>query len=236
MRIRAIVCATALLSSGLTPLGVTPAFANPPIIDTTGLTPQEVCDAQLKPDEKSEFTTFPENVSEGDWVTTGTDLGDPIGDPYGVGTPTASNVFLSNSYFRNGQSPNVWAMATATLTYPQTGQMYETIEHQEQTVSFDCHVHKDTPGTHVEPTGLQSTGNSTVATRDIDGDPQEVVTSDPFVIEGATVRALICISPNNTTKGKPGSWVGKNGFNPANCPAASIAAGGTVPSGNAPDI
>jgi hypothetical protein len=47
---------------------------------------------------------------------------------------------------------------------------------------------------------------------------------------------LICISPNNVTKSKPGTWTGKNGFNAANCPAASIVAGGTVPSDNAPDI
>lgn len=89
---------------------------------------------------------------------------------------------------------------------------------------------------HVEPPGLQTTGNQIVEHRNIQTAPQYVILNQPFVIEGATVRALICISPNNVTKGKPGTWTGKNGFNPANCPDASRAAQDWVPSGNAPDI
>jgi hypothetical protein len=235
---RAFLAATALLATSVSPTFTTPAFAAPPPInDTSGLTPQQVCDEQLTPDEHSDFTTFPSNESTGDWVTVGTDLGDPIGDPYGVGTPVPSNVFLSDSYFRNGGSPNVWALAEADLTYPQTGQMFETVVHQQRTTTFDCTVQKVVgSGSTIEPDGLQSTGNSTIETQDVPGDPQEVITNDPFVVQGATVHALICISPNNVTKGKPGTWTGKNGFNAADCPAASIAAGGTVPSDNAPDI
>jgi hypothetical protein len=46
------------------------------------------------------------------------------------------------------------------------------------------------------------------------------------------VYALICISPGK----KGGVWTGKNGFNAALCPSANTAAGGTIPSGNIPQI
>ena len=235
---RALLAATAVLVSSFNPLLVAPAFANPPIHDTTGLSPQEVCDAQLKPnDPNSDFMTEPQSESTGDWVTVSTELGDAVGDPYGVGTPTFSNVFLGNSYFRNGGSPNVWALATATETFPQTGQLFETIIHQEKTTTFDCFVWKIVGHDNVvDPAGLQSVGNSTVEEQTIPGDNQAVITEDDFVIQGETVHALICISPNNVTKGKPGTWTGKNGFLATNCPAASISAGGTVPSDNAPNI
>lgn len=230
--------AAAVLAASFNPILVAPAFATPPVQDTTGLSPQEVCDAQLKPnDPNSDFQTEPQNAITGSWTTVSTELGDPVGDPYGVGTPTYSNVFLDNSYFRNGGSPNVWALATATQTYPQTGQLFETTLHQQRTTTFDCFVWKIVGhDTLVDPAGLQSSGNSTVEVQDIAGDNQEVVTDDDFVVEGLTVHALICISPNNVTKGKPGTWTGKNGFLAANCPAASISAGGTVPSDNAPNI
>jgi hypothetical protein len=228
-----------------------PAFANkPPIAGQVGDDPQDVCDAQLTPAEQANFETMPINIgSPTAWVTVGDpQLGDPIGLPYGVGSPTASNIFLSTSYFRNGGSPNVWAMAQATLTYPQTGQMYETEITQQRTVTFDCHVHKEinenapdqaaNDPLHARyhmPPGLQSTGNTAIEVQVIAGPDQEVVTNVPFVVADAAIRALICISPNNVTKGKPGTWTGKNGFNAANCPAASLAAQDWVPSDNAPD-
>ena len=241
MKTRAVLATTAIIFSSFVPVLNAPALAAPPPInDTTGLTPQEVCELQLKPnDPNSEFQTEPLNESVGDWVTVSTDIGDPIGDPYGVGTPTFSNVFLSNSYFRNGGSPNVWALATATETFPQTGQLHETEINQERTTTFDCHVWKYVGSPEhenlVEPEGLQSTGNSSLEEQTIPGDPQEVITEDDFIIEGETVKALICISPNNVTKGKPGTWTQKHGFT-GSCAAASIAAGGNVPSGNAPDL
>jgi hypothetical protein len=213
---------------------ITPAMANPPIFDTTGLTPQEVCDVQLNPNVNSGFTTFPENVSEGDWATVSTDIGDPVGLPYGVGTPTYSNIFLTSGFFRNGGSPNVWGGATATETYPQTGQLHETTLNQERTITFDCVVQKTNPAQTIEPAGLQSVGNTAVEEQQIPGDNQEQISETDFVTEGETVYALICISPNNSTKGKPGTWTGKNGFAAAGCPAASAAAGGTIPSSNAP--
>ncbi len=232
---RAILAATAMVAASFNPVLMTPAWAIPPVQDTSGLTPQEVCDAQLLPNNpNSEFSTIAENISAGPWEPVGNPVPtDPIGDPYGVGTPTSSNIFLENSYFRNGGSPNVWAEATATLTYPQTGQMYETEVTQRQTTTFDCHVHKDTPGSHVEPEGLQSFGNSTIEEDVGPGEPVEVITDEDFILEGQTIYALICISPNNATKGKPGTWTKKHGFT-GDCDAASVAAGGPVPSGNAP--
>jgi hypothetical protein len=239
MKARAFLAATAMLVTSFNPLLVAPAFASPPINDTTGLTPQEVCEANLKPnDPNSDFQTYPTNESGGDWVNDGLPIqGDAVGDPEGYGTPTYSNVFLNNSYFRNGGSPNVWALAQATITYPQTRQLFSFTQHQTRTTTFDCYVFKIVGhDTLVDPAGLQSVGNSSVEEQTIDLPDQYVITDDDFIIEGATVHALICISPNNVTKGKPGTWTGKNGFLAANCPAASIAAGGTVPSDNAPNI
>jgi hypothetical protein len=238
---RALLAATAMLVTSFNPVIVTPAFAQAdPVVD-----PQQFCEDQLRPnDPNSEFQVEALSVSDSGWVNDGAAYPDPdpstgpAGDPEGYGTPSYSTVFLSDSYFRNGGSPNVWAMATATITYPQTRQLWNFLQDQTDTVTFGCHVFKyEGADNHlVEPPGLQTTGNQTVDHQTISAGMDYVVTNEPFIIEGATVHALICISPNNVTKGKPGTWTGKNGFNAADCPAASIAAGGTVPSDNAPNI
>lgn len=238
---RAFLAATAVLFTSFNPLLISPASANvPPLADTTGLTPQEVCDAQLRPnDPNSDFQTYPINEVDGAFVNDGDPVPtDPIGDPSGYGTPVASNVFLSNSYFRNGGSPNVWALAEATLTYPQTQQLFSSVQDQTRTDTFDCYVFKIVghESNLVDPAGLQSTGNSTVEHQQVAGPDINVITDDDFVVTDTPVHALICISPNNVTKSKPGTWTGKNGFLASNCPAASISAGGIVPSDNAPDI
>jgi hypothetical protein len=239
MNKRAFLAATAMLVSSLNPVLVTPAMAQAAVVTD----PQQFCEDQLKPNNpNSDFQTDPVDVNVGGWVDSGAPYQDPNADPIsseGYGTPTFSNVFLSNSYFRNGGSPNVWALAQATITYPQTRSLFPFLQDQTQTTTFGCHVWKyvgPDDKTLVEPAGLQTVGNVITEEQTIDAAPQYVITNDPFVIEGATVTALICISPNNVTKGKPGTWTGKHGFNAANCPAASLAAGGTVPSGNAPDL
>jgi hypothetical protein len=236
MKFRSFQAATAVTAVCISSILAAPGYALPAIQDTSGLSPQEVCELVLKPnDPNSQFVTFAENESVGDWVTVGSEVGDSIGDPYGVGTPTYSNIFLDGSFFRNGGSPNVWGGATATQTYPQTGQLFETLLNQERATTFDCVVQKTNPAGTIEPEGLQSTGNSSLETQQVQGENQEVITQDDFIVEGETVYALVCISPNNSTKGKPGTWTGKNGFNAANCPAASAAAGTSfIPSGNAP--
>jgi len=240
MKMRAALASTAIIFASFVPVLNAPAWANPdPIQDTSGMSPQEVCDLQLKPNNpNSDFQAEPVEVVVGDWVIVSTEIGDAIGEAYGVGTPTFSDVFLGNSYFRNGGSPNVWALATATETFPQTGQMHETEVTQQQTSTFGCHVFKfNGPDDQhlVEPEGLQTVGNSAVEEQVLPGDPQEVITEDDYIIEGQTVKALICISPNNATKGKPGTWTQKHGFT-GSCAEASLAAGGIVPSGNAPDL
>jgi hypothetical protein len=224
-----------------------PALAVVPALhDTTGMTPQEVCDAQLRPNNpNSDFLTAPQNVSVGGWVNVGVAYADTSGDPIseeGFGTPTHSNVILADGYYRNGGSPNVWAGATATATYPQTRQEYPFLQDASQTTTFDCKVWKDPGGPdhgpdEVVPPGLQSYGNTSVETDTVDAGTGFVISEDDYIVEGETVYALICISPNNVTKGKPGTWTGKHGFDAANCPAASIAAGTNfIPSGNAPTL
>lgn len=232
---RALLAATAIITSSFSPLMTTPAFANPPINDTTGLTPQQVCDDQLKPDYNSDFQTMPINVVYGDW----TNIGDPVpttpdGDPSGYGTPTASGITYNGTYYRNGGSPNVWGGGSATLTYPQTQQMYNSTQDQTRTDTFDCYVWKIVGhDTLVDPAGLQSTGNTTVETQTVPGPDVNVITNVPFVVYGETVISLICISPNSGTKSKPGTWDAMHGFT-GSCTTASTLAGGTIPSGNAP--
>jgi hypothetical protein len=235
MNKRAILAATAMLVTSFQPVVITPAFADV-VVD-----PQQFCEDQLKPnDPNSEFQTDPVDVVAGDWTDDGAPVRDEdVGDPVPTGTPVASSVIVDGSYFRNGGSPNVWAMAHATLTYPNSTQEYTTLQHQTLTTTFGCHVWKYVgPDDHnlVEPPGLQTTGNSVTDERDIAGPNGFDTNAGPITIYDQLVHALICISPNNVTKGKPGTWTGKNGFLAANCPAASIAAGGTVPSDNAPNI
>lgn len=238
---RVLLAATAAIAMTVNPILATPAFADDVTpITNSELTPQEVCDLVLNPSVNSGFLTEPVDEVVGDPVNDGPPIqGDAVGDPSGYGTPTFSNVILGNSYFRNGGSPNVWALAQATETFPQTQQLFSFTQNQTQTTTFGCRVWKfEGPNNDilVQPPGLQSTGNSSVEELTIDLPDQIVITDDDFIIPGETVHALICISPNNVTKSKPGTWTGKNGFSAANCPAASVAAGGPVPSDNAPDI
>lgn len=238
---RALLAATAITFSSLT---ATPAFAEvPPVHDTSGLTPQEICDEQLRPNNpNSQFMTEPD-VTSSDVVN----VGDPYpttaaGDPEGWGTPVFSDVLVGNGYYRNGGSPNVWAESQATATYPQTRQLFNFEQATQLLTTFDCRVWKDPGGPdhgpdEIEPAGLQSFGNSTSEPGDpVSAGQDYVITNVPFVVTGVTVNALICISPNNTTKGKPGEWRGKHGFDADLCPFASETAGGPVPSNNAPDI
>jgi hypothetical protein len=211
---------------------------------TTGMTPQDVCDEQLRPNNpNSDFMTVAINVSVGMWTNDGAAYADTSGDPIseeGYGTPTHSNIYLTSGFYRNGGSPNVWGGATATATYPQTRALYPFLQDQTRTTTFDCKVWKDPGGPEhgpdeIVPPGLQSYGNSAIEEREVPAGNDYVITEDDFIVEGETVYALICISPNNATKGKPGTWTGKHGFNAANCPAASAAAGTNfIPSGNAP--
>lgn len=246
MKYRALLSAAAIVSISFAPIATTAAWADDgdgiiltPLTEND-VTPQQVCDDVLRPAAQSGFQTEPVNVVDTGFVNTGAPYFDPdpetgpAGDPSGYGTPTASNVILSNSYFRNGGSPNVWALAQATLTYPQTQQMWNLLQDQTDTITFGCHVFKVVPGNGniISPPGLQTTGNQAISTRTISAGVGNKITNDPFVITGDTVVALICISPGS----KGGKWTGKNGFDSSKCAAANTAAGGTIPSGNIPQI
>lgn len=213
------------------------------INDTTGLTAQQVCDAVLRPnDDHSGFQTAPTNQQDS-VVLSQTLVTETT--PYqqiGTGTPTFSNYGNFDSNFHhNGQSPNVWTGAQAnTQTFPTSDLYFHQHNHQVIGSTFDCAVWKDPGGPGhgpdaIYPPGLQSTGNSTVT------GSQDVPTDDFIDHNGGPVTAggsfydwnvLICISPNNVTKGKPGTWTQKNGFT-GSCSAANTAAGGQVISGNA---
>ena len=244
MNYRALLSAAAIISTSFSPILTTAAMADDdivltPITDATDQSPQDVCDDVLRPAAASGFQTEPTDISDPGFVNVGDpypDLDDPLGPPSGFGSPTASGLVFNGSYFRNGGSPNVWGGANATLTFPQTQQLFDFKQDQTDTVTFGCRVWKfEGPDNDilVQPPGLQTTGDMVVDHQTIDLGPQNLITNDPFVEQGDLVIALICISPNNTTKSKPGTWTAKNGFT-GSCTDASTAAGGSIPSGNAP--
>jgi hypothetical protein len=230
MKTRAFLAATAALVTSFQPIVMTPAYAD--AIDD----PQAFCEDQLKPnDPNSEFQTEPVGLIDSGWVDDGPAYPDtPAGDPEGYGTPTGGVLTFNGTYIRHGGSPNVWGGATTDLVYPQTRQLFNFKKDQTQTLTFGCHVWKETPGGLVEPPGLQTVGNVITNHQTIDAGQDYVITDDDFIVPGVTVDVLICISPNNITKSKPGTWRQMHGFT-GSCTAASTAAGTSfIPSHNNP--
>jgi hypothetical protein len=208
------------------------------------MTPQEVCEAALRPnDPNSEFLTEPMNEIDNVVLETHNVVDAEFYDQVGTGTPSYDDYSdFDSSYHRNGGSPNVWTGATAsTILYPSSDLLYHTTDVQTLGSTFDCKVWKDPGGPdhgpdEIDPNGLQSYGNSTVTgTNEIPGADYTDHNGGPFS-EGTSyydANVLICISPDSTTKGKPGDWRNMHGFG-GSCSAANTAAGGTVPSGNDP--
>lgn len=226
----------------------TPALADqtpwvPPQTDAYS-DPQEVCEAQLNPNNpNSEFETEATNVSVGDPVN-GPDI--PDDDPYlqvGTGTPTFTGIVLGDDFHRNGGSPNIWVNGTAEQQIWPTSDLYYHTTHTVTTsTTFDCVPFKETGGGKIiDPDGLKSIGNVLAeVTEDVPGDDYIDHNGGPYVEPGTGIvldNILICISPNNVTKGKPGTWTGKHGYLSSNCPyAAANVDSNWVPSGNAPDL
>jgi hypothetical protein len=228
MKTRAALAATAMLISSFNSVLVTPAFA----VEVPADDAQQFCEDQLKPNNpNSDFQTEPVGLIDSGWVDDGPAYPDsPAGDPEGYGTPTPSGVVFDGTYIRHGGSPNVWGGATSTLTYPQTRQLFNFKKDQTQTITFGCHVWKETPGGLNEPPGLQTVGNVITDHQTIDAGTDYVISDDDFVVEGETVDVLICISPGK----KPGAWRQMHGFT-GSCTAASTAAGTSfIPSHNNP--
>lgn len=235
MKVRALLAATALLFSTI----AAPALASQPPLgppETDGLTPQQVCELELQPNNpNSKFQTAPSSEVTGGWVNDGDPVqGSAVGLPYGVGIPTPGDVTFNGTYIRHGGSPNVWGGASSTLVYPQTGQVFNFTQEQTRTTTFNCDVFKFNPNdVEIDPAGLETLNNSIVETQTNEF-TAEVVTDDDFTVTGQTVDVLICISPNNSTKGKPGTWRQMHGFT-GSCTAASTAAGTSfIPSHNNP--
>lgn len=193
---------------------------------------QQICDEALRPAAASGFTTSPTTVDDSGWANDGEpERDEDVGDPVATGTPTASNVIVENSFYRNGGSPNVWAAAEATLTYPGSTQAYTTVQNLKRTLTVGCYVSKTTRGGHlVVPPGLQTTGNVATATDQVAGPNGLDTNNGPLTFQGERAYVLVCISPGK----KGGTWTGKHGFASSACAAASTAAGGTIPSGNIP--
>jgi hypothetical protein len=228
MKTRAALAATAMLVTSFNSVLVTTAFA----VEVPADDAQQFCEDQLKPNNpNSDFQTEPVGLIDSGWVDDGPAYPDsPAGDPEGYGTPTPSGVVFDGTYIRHGGSPNVWGGATSTLTYPQTRQLFNFKKDQTQTITFGCHVWKETPGGLNEPPGLQTVGNVITDHQTIDAGTDYVISDDDFIVEGETVDVLICISPGK----KPGAWRQMHGFT-GSCTAASTAAGTSfIPSHNNP--
>jgi len=237
--IKLAACA-ALLSTSLIS---SPALARhpgkTPIVDST-LTAQQICDLQLRPADPSEFSTFPMNEREGNWERTGrSQLGNPVVPEQRrrVGGGSSGNVQVTNDPYRNGGSPNIWVRASADVTYNME-KLYETNFEVSRTTLFDCDVTKIVgQGNLVDPHGLESYNNGTVELDwQVGGAADRVWRPDGQETDyGQTVYVLACISPNNTTKGKPGEWRGKHDFTVADCERFATMNLGPVPSYNSPD-
>lgn len=220
---------------------VSPALAAPP--PTAGLpgeTPQQLCERLLRPnDPNSEFQTEPVNVGPPVLVPgSRVEISRDLVSVTPVGEPVYSNYSGYSNFHRNGGSPNVWADAIAnSVVYPGgSNAVYNVFFTEDYVTNFGCRVFKISPA--IEPPGLQSTGHTVTTTQA----GNELVTEydpTPYTPPGGAgtpvYNLLVCISPNNNGRGKPGDWRGQHGFNAAECPNASIIAGGTVPSGNNPD-
>jgi len=242
---RALLAATAILFTSVNPAFITPAFADQtltPVQLEGDYDAQEICEEALKPAEESGFLTEALNIDDSDWVDDGAPVRDEnVGAAVPTGTPTAEGITFNGTYYRNGSSPNVWGGGSATLHYPNSTQEYTTLQHQTRTLTVDCHVWKyagnpDTPAglILVEPPGLQTTGNTATDEQTVAGTNGFDTNAGPVDVYGETVVTLICISPNNATKTKPGTWTAKHGFT-GSCTTASTLAGSLpVPSGNAP--
>jgi len=231
MKTRAFLAATAMLVTSFNPILITPAFAQAAVTD-----PQQFCEDQLKPnDPSSEFQTEPVGLIDSGWGDDGPAYPTtPAGEPEGYGTPTGGVLTFNGTYIRHGGSPNVWGGATTDLVYPQTRQLFHFAVDQTQTLTFGCHVWKETPGGLVEPPGLQTVGNVITNHQTVDAPDDYVITDDDFIVPGVTVQVLICISPNNTTKSKPGTWRQMHGFTGSCTTASNIAGTSFIPSANNP--
>jgi hypothetical protein len=245
---RALLAATAVTSVLASSLISTPAMANqsPYTVEQSAAfaDPQAVCEDQLNPNEHSGYQTEAINFSTN--TVNGPDVVDD--DPYqqvGTGTPTFTGISFGTHFHRNGGSPNIWVDGTAEQEIWPTSDLYYHTHHTETTITtFDCDAYKIVPGTgeRIDPNGLSSQGNQ-MAT-----DVQENVPGPDYIDHNggpytdpetgiALDNILICISPNNTTKSKPGTWTGKHGYLSADCPyAAAHVDSNWVPSGNAPDL
>lgn len=205
-------------------------------------TAQEICEEALKPNPHSGFQTEPTTIVDTGYVQNPPeDLGVSAGAeilPVGLGTP--GPITFNGKYYRNGGSPNVWGGGNATIVYNNgSKQLHDFQVTATRTQTVGCRVWKWTgnpaqpQSLHLhEPPGLQTSGNVATDTKVVDEYSDFVFDPTPYPVLGESVVTLICISPNTTGK-KPGSWVQKHGFT-GSCSAASAAAGGSIPSGNAP--
>ena len=234
---RALLAATAILFSSV--VSITPAQAVPGIGPpaTDGLTMQQVCDLQLRPNDPADFSTWPKNIGTPTLISSTTVRDATHFDQTPVGDPTYSGFSGHRNPFRNGGSPNVWAQADANSAHYASSLLhYHTTITDTFATTFDCEVQKTVGnGNLVDPRGLESSNNSVLSTQTRAG-PDVTEVGGPMTIAGSFIaQILICISPNNTTKGKPGDWRGMHEFPTANCPQASLDAQDWVPSENAPD-
>lgn len=220
----------------------TPAFATnmTPITGSPGESPQDICNRSYHPDQNAGFTAVVQNLTT---YLIGVETRRTGAPPVvtGVGTPVYGGWSNHTGLHVNGHSPNIHAFAdAASTTYPGgSNSTYQTEIVSTYGYMFDCHVHKDTIGTHVEPPGHQSSGNKTAAIASLSqvapGPPEVVFDPTPYVVPGGAtgVQVVVCISPGS----KGGNWRMQNGYtgsplpctratydflNPAGTPSASL--------------
>jgi hypothetical protein len=167
----------------------------------------------------------------------------------------ASNVGLTTPLHRNGGSPNLfaWGLSASSMS---TDSSYDFLQKWKRTdtYTFGCYVYKIIQngahaGKYNAPAGLQVPSNNpnraalteTDTTRWTDSTYSRASSGGGPVPSSTQVPAemVVCISPNSTTKGKPGTWRVQNSANISadRCNSESnrlVDAGYNVPSSNAP--
>jgi hypothetical protein len=223
-----------LLALGASAMAISMVTASPALAaarDTTYGTDaalDAVCVAQVNPSDSSDFTTYATGVQTTIQVIT-QDVGTPFVVP--IGDPTINFNGLVGPVHINGYSPNIWAFHNQVRHWADS----QLVVHQETFTrtthtATGCHVHKPGAGSSAvdhddlhsdfnAPNGLQiTTGFQTVTETTHVPAADRIINAhygpydDPNNVIGE--QALICISPSSTgTKGAPGTWTAKNGFN-----------------------
>lgn len=227
--------AFALSATALTPMMVTPAYAQAVTPDAASAAAmQSACDAAKPANTRGvTYTATPEITNTVSTVVE-TSRVTIENIPGGILLSQTPFTFTTGSEHRNGYSANIHGDFTSLATFSGGRLVQEVTEVTNTTFTFGCMVLKTTNGiTNLAPPGQQvpailtrnQTSAATVRTETV---------SNPDVVVTLNAEKVICISP----KKNPGVWTNQNGYT-GTCNTAlylAVALGGPVPSNSVPGV